>query len=87
MKLNIRNTSWFKRRDPHEAHKEIQPVLAIVPDDMKLENNHMCKMLVYYDDDNGYLLSARVNQNPITGNWTIHGINHNGLSTLADIEI
>ena len=82
MEFRIRKTNWYKRREPH---KEIEPVLALVPDDMKLENNHMCKMVVFYDDDDSYVLSARVNQNEQTGNWTIHGINHTGLSTLVDI--
>ena len=81
MEFKIRDTSWFKRRDPVE---EIKPVTVTVSN-LELTNNHMCEMLATYDDGNTYKLSARVNQNPITEKWTVHGINHFGLSTLVDI--
>jgi len=81
MKLKIRDTSWFKRREPI---KEIQPVTVSIYG-LELTNDHMCEMMATYDDGNTYKLSARVNQNAITGNWTVHGINHKGLSTLVDV--
>ena len=81
MKLKIRDTSWFKRR---EQTKEIKPVTVTISN-LILENDHMCEMMATYDDDVTYKLSARVNQNAITGKWTVHGINHTGLSTLVDV--
>jgi len=81
MEFKIRDTSWFKRRPPT---KEIQPV-TVTMSGLELTNDHMCEMMATYDDGNIYKLSARVNQNPITGKWTVHGINHTGLSTLVDI--
>ena len=83
MEFKIRDTSWFKRRDPTSEIKAV----TVTVDNLELTNNHMCEMMATYDDGNIYKLSARVNQNPITMNWTVHGINHKGLSTLVDIII
>lgn len=82
MKLKIRELSWFKRREPT---KEIKPV-SVEVEDLQLIQNHRCDMHVLYDDGVTYTLNGRVSQNDITGKWTVHGINHFGLSTLVDIE-
>lgn len=81
MKFKIRNTDWFKRREPT---KEIKPV-SVKVDSLQLIDNYKCDMEVLYDDGEVYILSGRVNSNDIKGTWTVHGINFNGLSVLADI--
>lgn len=81
MEFELRDVRWAKRRIPTE---EIQPVSIEVPD-IELQQNFTCDMYALYDDGETYKLAARVNQNDITGKWTVHGINHFGLSALADI--
>lgn len=81
MEFRLRDVRWAKRRIPT---KEIQPVSIEVPD-IKLEQDYTCDMYALYDDGNWYKLAARVNQNDITGKWTVQGINHFGLSAMADI--
>jgi len=81
MKLEIRKTSWFKRRVPT---KEIEAV-SVEIEDLKLIDNHKCTMKVVYDDGKTYELSGRVNLNDIKGTWTVAGNNPHGLMTMVDI--
>ena len=81
MKYEIRELSWYKRREPT---KEAKPV-SVKVDDLQLVINHVCAMHAIYDDGNTYELGARVHFNDIKKTWTVHGIDHLGHSVLCDI--
>lgn len=79
MTFIIQQLDWYKRRKPSEAPK---PVSVEVPDFRK-EVNHFCDIQVIFDTGGVAMLKGRVTQNPITGIWSVHGINSLGQSISA----
>ncbi|MFC0446432.1 hypothetical protein ACFOD1_06970 [Pseudidiomarina halophila] len=82
MSFIIQQLSWHKRR---KATVEPQPVSISVPD-FKKEVNHFCTVEVTFDNGEVVKLSGRVTQHPITGVWSINGINAKGQSVSARYE-
>lgn len=79
MPFEIRQLSWHKRRRPGDEPK---PVSVEVPD-FKKEANHMCAISVTFDNAEVLTLSGRVLQNPITGAWSVNGVNSTGQTVFA----
>jgi hypothetical protein len=69
MEYEIRNLSWFKRREPT---KDPQPVKVEI-NNIELVNNSYCDMIVEYDDGKIFEFNGRVNLNDIKNTWTVHG--------------
>ncbi|WP_286261080.1 hypothetical protein [Thalassotalea atypica] len=66
--FKIIEQDWYKRRVP--TNKRNRPVSVSIPDYQQVPN-HMCQMIVTYDDGFKKELLARVIQNQITKNWTV----------------
>ncbi|RUO35518.1 hypothetical protein CWE13_11350 [Aliidiomarina shirensis] len=79
MPFEIRQLSWHKRRKPGNEPK---PVAVAVPN-FKKEANHMCEITVTFDSGEIMQMMGRVLQNPITGAWSINGLNTTGQSVFA----
>ncbi|MEW6990948.1 hypothetical protein AADZ91_09700 [Colwelliaceae bacterium 6441] len=62
---------WYKRRNL--IGKEIKPVHVAIPDYQEV-HNHICNMIVSYNDDSLKTLIARVLYNDLTGKWTVDGM-------------
>lgn len=69
--FEIIKKDWQKRRKPDA--NPIAPVSVVIPD-FKKEKNHMCKMLVTFNDGTEKSLISRVIQNQITKVWTVDGM-------------
>jgi len=81
MKYNIRQLSWFKRREPTQ---DPQPVKVEIKN-IELIVNSYCDMTVEFDDGNTYEFDGRVQHNEIKDTWTVHGFNHHGQQCFVDI--
>lgn len=79
MTFVIQQLDWYKRRKPELMPK---PVSVEVPDFRK-EINHFCEIQVVFDTGDIVTMKGRVTQNPITGIWSVHGINSQGQSISA----
>ncbi|MDN7125184.1 hypothetical protein [Pseudidiomarina terrestris] len=79
MTFIIQQLSWHKRR---KATVEPQPVAISVPDFEKVLN-HFCTVEVTFDNGEVAKLTGRVTQHPITGVWSVNGINAKGQSVSA----
>lgn len=79
MTFEIRQLNWHKRRRPGEEPK---PVAVEVPDFKKVAN-HMCQISVTFDNGEILEMTGRVLQNPVTGDWSVSGINTSGQSVFA----
>lgn len=79
MPFVIQELNWHKRRKPGA---EAKPV-SLKVDDFKLEKNHFCAIHVTFDDGEQATLRGRVTQNPVTGAWSVNGINAQGQSVSA----
>lgn len=62
---------WYKRR--MLSGKEIKPVHVAIPDYQQV-HNHICNMIVSYNDDSIKTLIARVLYNELTEKWTVDGM-------------
>ena len=62
---------WYKRRSL--TGKQVKPVHVAIPDYQAI-HNHICNMIVSYDDDSLKTLIARVLYNDITQKWTVDGM-------------
>ena len=69
--FQIIEQDWYKRRVP--KGRQIKPVSVAIPD-YSQQANHMCQMIVTYDDGSQKVLLARVIQNQITKAWTVDGM-------------
>ncbi|RUO81427.1 hypothetical protein CWI84_01320 [Idiomarina tyrosinivorans] len=79
MPFTIQQLSWHKRR---KATVEPQPVAIEVPD-FKKQVNHLCDITVQFDNGERLVLTGRVTQHPITGVWSVNGINGSGQAVSA----
>jgi len=72
-------TSTFKiiSKDWHKQQASFkntpQPVDVIIPD-YQQTHNHICNMIVSYNDHSAKALIARVLYNQLTGKWTVDGM-------------
>lgn len=69
--LQIIPKDWYKRRTL--SGKEISPVHVAIPDYQEV-HNHICNMIVSYNDHSSKTLISRVLYNSFTGNWTVDGM-------------
>ena len=69
--FQIIEKDWHKRRSP--TTKLLNPVSVAIPD-YQAEKNHICKMLVSYDDGSVKELIGRVIYNQINQYWTVDGM-------------
>ncbi len=69
----IRQLSWSKRR----SHTEEKKALSVELVGFEKIENHMCKMLVDYEEEK-VELNARVMYNEIQDFWLVSGINTHG---------
>lgn len=72
MKYELIEKDWYKRRVPNV--KSAPRIIDISINDFEKTHNHMCKMLVEYDDGTTDSLVARVIQNQVTKKWTVDGM-------------
>ncbi|WP_258807696.1 hypothetical protein [Pseudidiomarina sp. CB1] len=79
MPFVIQELNWYKRRKPNAESKPVD----VEVEDFKLEKNHFCKIHVIFDDGGRATLQGRVTQNPVTGAWSVNGINAKGQSVSA----
>ena len=79
MPFVIQELNWHKRRKPNAESKPV----SVEVEDFKLEKNHFCKIHVTFDDGERATLQGRVTQNPVTGAWSVNGINAKGQSVSA----
>lgn len=70
-KFEIIQKDWYKRRTI--TGKQVKPVHVAIPD-YKPIHNHICNMIVSYDDDSLKTLIARVLYNELTNKWTVDGM-------------
>lgn len=72
MKYQLIEKDWYKRRVPNK--QPTPKILNINIPDFEQIHNHMCTMLVEYDDGQTESLVARVIQNQVTKAWTVDGM-------------
>lgn len=79
----MRPCSWYKRRIPDQPKifEEVKVSNYIH------EHDAICLITVRYHGETEYKeLTGRVTKNPITGNFSINGINPHGDFILLDVE-
>lgn len=72
MKYELIEKDWYKRRVP--SKQTPAKIINVDVPDYEQKHNHMCSMVVEYDNGNIESLVARVIQNQITKEWTVDGM-------------
>lgn len=72
MKYELIKKDWYKRRVP--SKQAPATVINVEVPDYEKKHNHMCSMVVEYDNGHIESLVARVIQNQITKEWTVDGM-------------
>ncbi|GHG08258.1 hypothetical protein [Thalassotalea marina] len=70
-KFDIIHKDWYKRRTL--IGRQIKPVHVAIPDYQPI-HNHICNMIVSYDDGSLKTLIARVLFNELSNKWTVDGM-------------
>ncbi|WP_448564460.1 hypothetical protein [Thalassotalea ganghwensis] len=69
--FKIIEKDWYKRRTL--TGREVKPVHVAIPDYQQV-HNHICNMIVSYDDNSIKTLIARVLFNELNQTWTVDGM-------------
>ena len=69
--FKIIHKDWYKRRTL--TGREVKPVHVAIPDYQQV-HNHICNMIVSYDDNSIKTLIARVLFNELNQTWTVDGM-------------
>lgn len=74
MKLEIMVLHWAKRRRPDP----IREVEKVTLEGFRPVRAHLCTMYVVFKDGEKVTLNAQVNQNPVTGAFSVNGLDAHG---------
>jgi len=69
--FKIISNDWYKQQSSPE--RKLQPINVIIPD-YQQTHNHICNMIVSYNDNSAKALIARVLYNQLTGKWIVDGM-------------